>query len=306
MRAASQGAGRLELQARRGLPKIGSSGNPLTARMTLPHIDHHDVSCLDRLRHKISAGADVNRLITSSYTPLGMAAKFASPEACLLLLDAGANVDLCSAQGDSPLSVALSEPAQQASHGKVLSVVALLLERGANPDGNPSCLSNPKPWQIPIVQACQFEHVEAISLLARHGANVDVEFSQGSGSNSTPLSLAFQFKKESAVLHLLDAGARELDERDRGLRPVHAALLSDMPRVIEHLLRFHDEDPTKLLSGTDDVRLVVSQNMRDLMTSVWQAIQSEKSEGVVLGALEPQENVHDILPARRRAVGPLL
>ena len=144
---------------------------------------------LESARYAIESGADVNCVGIDGSTPLGAASFSAStdlmeyliskgadpnnnagrstalmkaivsqwPDKVELLLNHGANPNLCSRSGDSPL--------QYAAQLKSPAILKILLRAGADPDG-----SNGDP----IKAAYSKKQKENMSILLSHGADIDL------------------------------------------------------------------------------------------------------------------------------------
>lgn len=138
------------------------------------------------------------------------------------LLNAGADIEAATTEDSRPLHAAVSS--------NLPSVVALLLERGADP--NVPC----QPYgDSPLHLAVREFRAKIIKLLLEGGANPDMPDAEG----ATPLHLA-ALRPEKRVLPvaqaLIDAGANVNATDDTGFTPLMAAAMNGAPEVISALI----------------------------------------------------------------------
>jgi ankyrin repeat protein len=137
----------------------------------------------------LDRGADVNLTSTYGDTPLVEAAKQGRKEVVQLLLDRGADVNLTPKYGDTPLVGAAKQGRKE--------VVQLLLDRGANMNLTSTF------GDTPLVEAAKQGHKGVVQLLLDRGADVNLAF----GCKNTPLVEATKQGHKGVVRLLLDRGA---------------------------------------------------------------------------------------------------
>lgn len=108
----------------------------------------------ESVRSLIADHADINAIARKAGTPLQLAANSGHVETAKVLLDSGADADL-----GCPLAGA-------ALKGD-MEMMTLLLDHGARPDGPAST------WRVPLIEACEYDHLQAVRLLLKRGANVN-------------------------------------------------------------------------------------------------------------------------------------
>lgn len=135
----------------------------------------------------------------------------------VLLKSPGINVNLASAQGETPLMMACIK-------GE-LKKVKTLIERGAD--------INREGW-TPLhyaVSTDKPETLEIIKLLLEGSAYIDASSPNG----STPLMLAAQYSSEGVVDLLIKEGADVVVRNQRGLTAVDFAQKAERPYIVERL-----------------------------------------------------------------------
>jgi len=134
---------------------------------------------VEMVQRLIDNGADPDLLSKYSRgtTPLHWAVWNQSEEVARMLLDNGAEVDLATDLGVTPLMYMLDPKARSI---RLLDLVALLLEAGADPD------LQDKIGDTALHYAARGGREEAVALLIEHGASLDIENNAG----QTPLDLA--------------------------------------------------------------------------------------------------------------------
>lgn len=156
----------------------------------------------------------------SGFTPLHAAAESGNVPLVKQLLDAGASIDAIDSDGATPLFYAAME-------GWV-DVVRVLLDRQANPQ-----LAK-KNGMTPLhIWAANAFSEEIGELLLAKGVGVNVK----TKNSDTPLLLAAQFDKPSAISVLLKHGA-DVSAKDKyGWMPLHNAVtFTDNVKVVEMLI----------------------------------------------------------------------
>ena len=153
-----------------------------------------DVSC-EILSYLIENGAKVNaftRRDNCKRTPLMLACRYGHFNAVSSLIECGAKVNLQDAKGNTAVHYALS-----CSNGS-LEVLSRLMSDGAAVNN-----SFTRDKCTPLMIACQCGHMNAVSFLIEHGANMDLQDKNG----DTALHYAVS---AGAVDTLLDLGALHL------------------------------------------------------------------------------------------------
>ena len=159
---------------------------------------HHAVQCFDPisceiLSYLIENGAEVNAFTRrDNCTPLMLACKYGHLNAVTSLIEHGAKVNLQDAIGNTAVHYALS-----CSNGSPEVLSRLMRDRVAV---NSACT---RDNGTPLMIACQYGHMNAVSVLIEHGANMDLQDKNG----DTALHYAVN---AGAVDTLLDRGALHL------------------------------------------------------------------------------------------------
>jgi len=149
-------------------------------------------------------------------------------EACRLLLESGANPNLCDAQGNTPLHT-------QSVFSGSMEVAQLLLKYKADPNIQggkemTTCLHLAVAWG---------GHVELIPVLLERGANLNLKNADG----QTPLHTASTYGyKENAKL-LLDKGADTSIKDNKGMTPAEFAHTND--RIGKDFFELLEKYPVK-------------------------------------------------------------
>ncbi|RFU75577.1 ankyrin repeat [Trichoderma arundinaceum] len=113
-------------------------------------------------------GVNMNKLDKSSRTPLHLAIEHGSAETVKLLLEAGANVNIASVNGATPLHVALG--AKGGPQSKLDEVIEILLAASADPN------------------AASLDGTTPLHLAAEHGANSTVHMLLEVGADANAIS----------------------------------------------------------------------------------------------------------------------
>lgn len=179
----------------------------------------------DIVRYLLERGALVNARDENGYTALHWAPdrKRHGSEIASLLLDKGAEIDArTDLLGETPLHRAVT-----AEDG---AVVALLIERGADPNAMRS------EGRAPMHDAAAYGKSEMVRLLAEKGAKVDLATPGG----DTPLHLAVAniasvSSSFEVVQILLLKGAKVSARNDLGYTPLHSAMLRSRPEELRRL-----------------------------------------------------------------------
>ena len=171
---------------------------------------HWAVSDGAKVRQLLENGADINAKTERQRTPLSLAAAMLFDIAPLkLVLDKGANPNIASIDGQTPL--------MYAARAGNLEVMELLLAKKADP------LAVAGSGAVALMAAAASRNAAAVKLLLEHGANVDAKTKR----NVTALSGAASRGAEDIVKLLLDEGA-EVNIRDyQGHSPLLFAAMSE-------------------------------------------------------------------------------
>ncbi|MBP1635011.1 MAG: uncharacterized protein H6Q10_1585 [Acidobacteria bacterium] len=197
------------------------------------------------LLHAVNMGREASvRALLEAGSPIGprgggealhLACYLGFPEIARLLLDRGADVRARNpATGDTPLHRAVAFPGgrfpEARPAGSLMAaprraVVALLLERGADP------VARSGLGVTPLHDAASQGYAEAVGLMLDHRADVNVKDDGG----STPLHAAAMAGQLDAARLLLDRGAN-VNARSEHNEPLHLAVRFSHPEVIALLL----------------------------------------------------------------------
>ena len=143
----------------------------------------------------------------------------------LLLLTHGPDIDSTTAEGLTPLMIAVDNGKHQA--------VTLLIEKGASPS-----LESNNGWNS-LHFASESGNTDMIELLLlTHGLDIDSTTADG----WTPLMKAAGHGKHQAVTLLIEKGASPSLENNNGCNSLHFASLSGNTDIIELLLLTHGPD----------------------------------------------------------------
>ncbi|MCJ2186762.1 ankyrin repeat domain-containing protein [Novosphingobium beihaiensis] len=220
----------------------------------------------------LKAGARVNRVTPGRFTPLAFAIKSGVPEAAKLLLDAGADASWRGPENTSAVQLAMyqknwgaaallversfadlsardrngNQLLHVAAAGGDAGLVALLLAKGADPDGltGPSKIKwvteanfgvppPPVPPTPPLLIAAQNGQTGAMKQLTAAGA--DTAFVTGNGTN---VVLAAAHSHSPEALDYALSLAPDADTADaNGMTPLHLLLYGGWHPQLEAMLR---------------------------------------------------------------------
>ncbi|PGH07901.1 hypothetical protein AJ80_07941 [Polytolypa hystricis UAMH7299] len=175
----------------------------------------------------LDAGADVNVKNANGDTPLHSAAGSSKEEIVRLLLDAGADIDDMTKSGSTPLHSAVSACRED--------IVKLLLDAGANVD------DMTKAGYTPLDYAVLEHREDIVELLLDAGADVNMKGVKG----STPLHLCVDAYDDddsdgsyhSEILSLLLERGADVDAKDdEGNTPLHYAIQNNYVECTRLLL----------------------------------------------------------------------
>ena len=174
---------------------------------------------VDAMPSPLLGGADFDIIRDDKNRPLRRAVYWNEPlEILQLLLDNGANTELCSEHGVTVLHEACAMGNKEA--------VLLLLRRGANIHTKHTHGCTALHW------AAGRSHVNILQMLMEHGAEVDVKTNDG----ATPLSFAAERGCVDSVRKLLDWGADIETQNNEGLTPLLVAIEENHAKVVSLLL----------------------------------------------------------------------
>jgi uncharacterized protein len=170
-----------------------------------PLLQAAERGCYKILERLIEKGADVNvRSANAKWTPLMSASANGFLDIAEALIEAGADIEAQQAGGWTPLMIAV-----QAGETEI---VRLLLKHHAkifesksqiSPGGNAAALADIPDGALPMIGATLGGHVDIISLLLDHGANIEARTSGG----RTALMIAASMGNKSATDVLLSRKA---------------------------------------------------------------------------------------------------
>ena len=152
-------------------------------------------------RTYLEMGADVNCCAGSNEAPLHVAAANSSMKMLRLLLDRGASLEARDYSGFTAL--------QKACQAGASNVVALLLQKGADPessyDGDKNDLTASLPSnQTPLHLAASYGHLDIVKALLEAGSDLKALTAD---SRATALHFAVEHGREDVVRYLIDVGA---------------------------------------------------------------------------------------------------
>ena len=169
----------------------------------------------------IGIGADVNARTNNGVTPLMIAAEEGHINAVTSLVKCGANVHLQDKDGQTALHHAMQSP--QAS---ICEVLSCLIKNGA--DVNAHTFHN----ETPLMLASRDDHVNVVTFLIKHRADVDLQDKDG----DTALHYAASSSLPEIVETLLNLGASHMCNH-QGLTPLHQACISANIALVEYLIQ---------------------------------------------------------------------
>jgi ankyrin repeat protein len=205
----------VETLLERGANVNSSFGNIYDALFSACAYQNPDLASL-LVRH----GADIKRRYTTqssqgdvgNQTALSFAASKGCFEICKMLIENGAELDVVSDAGYTPLMWALTNGASE-------QVALLLLEAGANPDPNTMPRVSFGKKTSPVILASINGMNEVVAKLLSKNVHVDT----ADGDGSTALKHAAHHGHEAIVEMLLEAGANVNIADSEGWTPLIAA-----------------------------------------------------------------------------------
>lgn len=218
--------------------------------------DGGDFSITEKLQILLESGADPN-IIWHGYTSLHLAILNLKPCSLKLLLDYGANVDVCTADGLNPLSLAFGNiPHSDTRLRGRFEIASLLLDRAFDLETlNASSKEPPlhalirnshdnggKPLMADPGERAYW--VERRTELAQKAVAMGVNIESTNTEGQTPLSYAIRLHELEMGKVMISLGARVNTQDSKGRAPLHHAI-SGSPSDI-HIIRW-------LLSAGADV-----------------------------------------------------
>eukprot|EP00037_Helgoeca_nana_P010518 m.92832 g.92832 ORF g.92832 m.92832 type:complete len:462 (-) comp20251_c1_seq2:4031-5416(-) len=228
--------------AKRAFKTYGTAVSNLLASQACRHdrLLHRAVRCgwIDIVSYLLTeVRFPVNAIKPDGATALFLAAQEGHSALALLLIDAGAQIDLPDEDGISPLYIACYQGHQE--------VVDTLLKAGADP--NKLGLDGTSPTFI----AAQEGYAGIVRSLALAGAKIDQLDHEG----TAPLLMASQEGRVAAVSVLLALGAKANTMTPRGVRPLHSASQNGHLRIVQLLLAYGGDPSLTTQSGAPAVKL---------------------------------------------------
>lgn len=166
----------------------------------------------------IDHGADVN-FIHEGYSALYAALKKRNTDGAILLVNSGADVNVKTSKGKSPLYKAVKSSA--------FRVIQHLLENGADVK-----TENGENQETVLHIACERGYMKTAALLIDRGADLSATCKSG----TTPMSRAFTFDKVGLIELLLDKGANIMETID-GVQLLHLAASRGSVSIVDRLLK---------------------------------------------------------------------
>jgi hypothetical protein len=287
------------------------------------------------LAKKISAGADVHRRVLNSrifsWYPLGLAACVGNLDACRLLLDAGANPNVVHPPRGSPLVWLIQNLAVTRRGGQpamsvdtMRRVFEVLVEYGANLDGNPEPDNSIKAFASPLLVAALDKQYEAVNELVRVGADINREclWDVRNGEDLAPqtaldavrerarMGRRAEIGDEKMMLTLLRLGGIEKNAPN-GFTLFHESVAIGRNDLVEYYVKERGEDLAQRVGGKTLLQIAKLPSTRALLRSLKTglAIQSTmvdmvagpQVEKVVQTTLDSENEVGEKIARPKRA-----
>lgn len=174
-------------------------------------------------------GPVINEKINrSNYTPLHIASMFGTTEAVKILIDRGANLEVCDRIGATPLHRSVQKGFADTSK--------LLIASGADVNAKDQSQSTPLFYAIPSRERSWSIHnvIEICNSLIEAGADVNAK----NDIFYTPLHSAVTSSHPEIVECLLEKGAQVNARTDQGNTPLHTATLGGEIETFQLLLAY--------------------------------------------------------------------
>lgn len=202
----------------------------------------------------LNSGANVNLCMDDGTSPLYMACQNGYESTVQLLLHKEADINLCEEQGASPLYIACE-------NGMSRTVCLLLLQSA---DVN-LCKKN---GAGPLYIACQKGHENTVKLLLNGSADVNLSKKNG----ITPLHIACQNRHESIARLLLERGANVNLRMKKGATALYIACKNGINKTVERLLHYNADVNICTIDGISPY-IKAQQNGHDITVELlkeWQ------------------------------------
>ena len=241
---------------RRHLTKEGRAKSLDAGGLTplLYSVRENCIECIDVLvKHKV----DLDLPDPEGVAPLTLAALNSHWDIAKKLIEAGADVQQWDVYGQAPLLAAIGrrtanpqQPNESLNETDGLSVVRMLLEKGANP--NMQLFLRPSKQRggasrgtTPLIAAAGNADVESIQLLLQHGADVKLLQADRQSPVSALAGARGAPGRQVEALNLLVAAGADLNvvavhhhlQRTRGGSALHYAVRANNARLIEALVQ---------------------------------------------------------------------
>jgi ankyrin repeat protein len=283
---------------------------------------------LNALANRIAGGTDVNMEVETaadslhggSIYPLGVAASNGNVEACRMLLEAGADPCLRSADGSPVFGMVidarnlLTKVEKDSGQRKfparrMEAIFKLLVQYGATPNGKKD-IRILDADESPIFQAAWRGDHEAVAALAKLGANLYVTCNMAAYPSylkgfDSPLSIALKKGHNEVVLALLKNGMNEAavwsTGNYAGMTLFQASVAAGLNRVVEYYVRERGEDLAQRSStGRTLLQLAKTDETRQLLKAL-------KTQMAIQGAVDGQLGGGPVVAAakKRKGLAPL-
>ncbi|MBX7099200.1 MAG: ankyrin repeat domain-containing protein [Myxococcaceae bacterium] len=265
----------LEMILARGANLNGVKRRPSTAHSAAPHR-----SALEWLAQK---GADFERVFPPGGTPIQLAVERGYDEGVLVLVKAGARLDVKDEKGRTPLERAMERGAKK----EVIDALSA---------GSPKPTYRPPPpvrmtGRSELLHACARGDVDGVKRLIGRGAKPDARDFRG----STPLAVAAVLDEGAVIDALLELGAKPDTKTEDGLSPWALARLFDAKKAEKRLVAAGASTAPALLAEAQSIleryaRLIDEDDLNGLAKAIDGGMDCDLP---LLGGLTPMHRVID-------------